>query len=146
VEDESVNKRFWQLAALLIAGFSLTACGGPDVAQQFQNANSKLAVAWSHYYVGTSGERGLTALGWAENSSALTLSRVNQWTARSKPLAEAIAQYDAILGPLAAKSSYQSDVDKLINADSALIADLAYPNNQGGSKEECDNIGCVVFP
>jgi hypothetical protein len=146
MEDDKVTIKLWPLPALLITGCLLTACGGPSATQQFQSGNTKLVAAWSHYYVGTSGEQGLTALGWAENPSALTLSRINQWTARSKPLASAIAQYDATLGPLAAKSSYQSDMDKLINADSTLIADLAYPDNQGGSKEVCVISGCVVFP
>ena len=141
-----MRKRLLAIPALLVTGFLLAACGGPSVAQQFQDGNATLASAWSQYYGGTSGEQGLTALGWMENSSAITLSHVNQWTTRSKHLAKAIAQYDATLGPLASKSSYQSDVDKLINADSTLIADLEYPSSPGASKQECNALGCFLLP
>jgi hypothetical protein len=134
------------LSAVLVAGCLLAACGAPSAAQQFRSANVKLATVWSRYYDGTAGEQGLTALGWQEGTTALTIAHVNEWLSRSKYLTKAIAQYDAALGPLAATSPYRSALEKLISADSTLIADLEFPNNQRGSKTECINIGCFVFP
>ena len=134
------------LPAVLVAGCLLAACGAPSTAQKFRSANANLATVWSSYYDGTSGEQGLPALGWLEGTSTLTIEHVSQWLSRSKHLATAIAQYDATLGPLATKSPYQIDVDRLIEADSTLIADFEFPSNQAGSKTVCDNTGCVVFP
>jgi hypothetical protein len=120
------------ILGILVAGCFLAACGSPSAAQQFGSANAKLSTAWSRYFNGTSGEEGLTALSWVEGPSAVTIKHVNQWLSRSSHLAAAIAQYDATLGPLAAKTPYRSDVDALINSGSKLIADLKNPADQGG--------------
>ena len=133
------------LLAVLVAGSLLAGCGAPSAAQQFGSANAKLGAAWSRYFNGTSGEQGLTALGWVEGQDAVTIKHVNQWLSRSSHLAAAIAQYDATLGPLAAKSPYRSDVDTLINAGSNLIADLKNPADQGG-QPVCGTLGCLNMP
>jgi hypothetical protein len=129
----------------LLAGGILAACGAPSAASQFTNANTKLAAAWSRYFDGAAGEQGLSSLfGWEEGTSARTTERVNQWLSRSKHLAIAIAEYDATLGPLAAKSPYRGDVDALIKAGGRLIADFQVVGQ--AAKQECDDVGCVEFP
>ena len=140
-----MRKQLILLLPVLVAGCLLAGCGAPSAAQQFGNANAKLATSWSRYFNGTSGEEGLTALGWVEGQSAVTIKHVNQWLSRSSHLAAAIAQYDATLGPLAAKTPYRSDVDALIIAGSKLIADLKNPADQGG-QPVCSTLGCLNTP